>query len=170
MASIETPGQAARQDAPRVILVGATQCGVAVTLRVVSNVEATVATSLQERSITALGSAAVVRWLAWYAPRILANGWQPYDQPHPAAYMPLGYEHLTRQELPDHGVLLRQPSPDLTRKLSIGSSAVLASCMEGEVPEKLGDVLRAAGIAAEHVEYSVRFLLGPDASSATNAA
>lgn len=43
-------------------------------------------------------SRASILWCARYAPGVLANGWEPYDQPNPSLYMPLRYSALERVE------------------------------------------------------------------------
>ena len=53
--------------------------------------------------------AASIRF-AFYGDEVLANGWQPYDQPSPAAYIPLGYEALDRYEV-DRGAILVEQRP-----------------------------------------------------------
>ena len=35
-------------------------------------------------------------WVAFHSERVVANGWEPYDQPDPAAYVPLGNERVHR--------------------------------------------------------------------------
>lgn len=32
--------------------------------------------------------------VAFHGPGVVANGWEPYDQPHPAAYIPTARENL----------------------------------------------------------------------------
>src|SRR6188768_3145865 len=62
--------------------------------------------------------AASIRF-AFYGNEVLANGWQPYDQPNPAAYIPLGYEALDRYDT-DCGAILvehRRQNRQLWREL-----------------------------------------------------
>lgn len=44
-------------------------------------------------------------WIAFHSNEIIANGWQPYDQPEAAAYVPLGRERLHQIDCPG-GILL----------------------------------------------------------------
>lgn len=52
-------------------------------------------------------------WFAVYSSAVLNNGWQPFDQPSPAAYVPLPFSAMTRDILgPDSEfVLLGQKQP-----------------------------------------------------------
>lgn len=43
-------------------------------------------------------------WVGWYSKSILANNWEPYDQPHADAYLPATVE---RQPTNDGGALVR---------------------------------------------------------------
>src|SRR2546425_8317547 len=45
------------------------------------------------------GSRVKTLWCAYYGPQILANSWQPFDQPSSAAYMPVPYDALAQIEL-----------------------------------------------------------------------
>ena len=53
---------------------------------------------------------AIVFWCAYYGAAVLANGWEPFDQPSSTAYMPLPYAAFDRINLDDGGVLLIQTS------------------------------------------------------------
>lgn len=46
------------------------------------------------------------RWVAYYGPSILANGWPPHGQPSEAAYMPKSFDSFARVDLPGGGALL----------------------------------------------------------------
>jgi hypothetical protein len=52
-------------------------------------------------------------WFAVYGAAILNNGWQPFDQPNPAAYVPLPFSAMTRDALGlgSEFVLLGQKQP-----------------------------------------------------------
>jgi len=53
--------------------------------------------------------AASIRF-AFYANEVLANGWQPCDQPSPAAYLPMRYSALDRYSTPEGAILIeREP-------------------------------------------------------------
>ena len=52
-----------------------------------------------------------VTWGAWYSRGILSNGWEPYDQPTQAAYLPFAYSDLVRIDLENAGIFLIQQSP-----------------------------------------------------------
>lgn len=44
-------------------------------------------------------------WLGVYSAQVLANGWSPYDQPDPAAYLPFEYAEL-QQRVRSPGAIL----------------------------------------------------------------
>jgi hypothetical protein len=52
-------------------------------------------------------------WCAYYGAQIVANGWEPFDQPTPASYMPCRYTAFEVTRLDGGGVLLveRHPRP-----------------------------------------------------------
>ena len=53
--------------------------------------------------------AASIRF-AFYGDEVLANGWQPCDQPSPAAYLPMRYAALDRYSTADGAILIeREP-------------------------------------------------------------
>jgi len=45
---------------------------------------------------------------AYYTPKVLENGWQPYDQPSAAAYLPLDYSELDRFETSAGAMLIER--------------------------------------------------------------
>src|ERR1043166_4304482 len=49
--------------------------------------------------------AASIRF-AFYGNEVLANGWQPCDQPSPAAYLPMRYSALDRYSTADGAILV----------------------------------------------------------------
>jgi|SRR5580704_6337507 hypothetical protein len=52
-------------------------------------------------------------WCAYYGSQILANGWEPFDQPTPASYMPCRYGAFEVRRLDGGAALLieRHPRP-----------------------------------------------------------
>jgi hypothetical protein len=154
-----------RLEPAGVLLIGKTQPDVAAVFRIVRHAGATATSSSNRQLRFAFGSAASSQWLGWYSSRILANGWQPYDQPHPAAYIPLGYDHLAKQQLPAHGVLLRQSALDPAKMLTTHDGSLLFSCSEAELPGKLAVLLEHVGVPAQDVDLAVRFFLEAGALS-----
>lgn len=55
------------------------------------------------------------RWVAYYGPGVLANGWQPCDQPERDAYMPVTFDRLDRTDLPGGGAFFVEKSGDVMR-------------------------------------------------------
>jgi hypothetical protein len=49
-----------------------------------------------------------VLWFSYYGPLVVLNGWDPYDQPDAAAYMPFGFEAFEAVDLPNGARLLIQ--------------------------------------------------------------
>lgn len=58
-------------------------------------------TVIESGNATKVIKGAVVELIrfAFYSERVLRNGWEPFDQPHPAAYMPLRYTTLERVDV-----------------------------------------------------------------------
>ena len=50
-------------------------------------------------------------YVAFYSPPVLANGWQPYDQPSPAAYLPFAFADSARETVRGGGQVLVQRAP-----------------------------------------------------------
>lgn len=53
-------------------------------------------------------------WCAFYGRTVLANGWEPFDQPRAAAYMPFRFADFDRVVL-ENGTLLAQKRPVSSR-------------------------------------------------------
>lgn len=56
-------------------------------------------------------SVALVTCCAYYSAPIVANGWEPFDQPSATAYMPLSYSDFIRVAVASAGVVLVQNEP-----------------------------------------------------------
>lgn len=54
-------------------------------------------------------------WCAHYGPVVLANRWQPYDQPSAAAYMPWPFAEFERVSVGNGGDVLVQRAPRHSR-------------------------------------------------------
>src|SRR5580658_3125909 len=50
-------------------------------------------------------------YVAYYSPAVVENGWEPYDQPSRAAYMPLSFAESIRQPTDDGGEVVVQQVP-----------------------------------------------------------
>lgn len=55
-------------------------------------------------------------YVAFYGKRVLDNGWEPYDQPDPRAYMPISFNECIRYDFGDSALLIHMagrtiPSP-----------------------------------------------------------
>lgn len=46
------------------------------------------------------------RWIAYWPAGVVANEWQPYDQPGSSAYVPLRFDRMDRVDLPNGGCVL----------------------------------------------------------------
>lgn len=49
-------------------------------------------------------------WIAFHTDGVIGNGWEPYDQPEPAAYLPIGRKNMLEIRAPG-GVLLIEEEP-----------------------------------------------------------
>lgn len=54
-----------------------------------------------------VGGSMLSRWFGYYNRSVLRNGWQPFDQPDPVAYMPLPFSEFRRLET-ERGAILIQ--------------------------------------------------------------
>jgi hypothetical protein len=166
----ERPNEEVHREPAGVLLVGTVHPGVAAVFRAIRHVGAIATRHPGARSTFVFSASPLAEWLGWYSSRILANGWQPYDQPDPAAYMPLRYEALVRHEEPGVGVLLRQATPDRPRSVTGHERAVLVSCSESSLPDVLRALLSQAGIPVDQADGAVRFLAAPSPSRITQVA
>jgi hypothetical protein len=103
-------------------------------------------------------------WCAYYGPQIRANGWEPYDQPTPAAYMPCRYADFEVLHLDGGGALLVQRSVRrshaLIRRSHPGLSAVAVDVTSaGAVGSKLSSLLQAFEIPRGEVSAILPFVL-----------
>lgn len=115
-----------------ILVAGFVDPGVATALRVV-----------RHRKLEALSS----YWVGWHSRAIVDNGWQPFDQPNQAAYVPFGWQDLTKRALSDGGVVFRQTRPDIGDRPYVALPEVLKnaevlSCPEEAFKEKFVEVLR----------------------------
>ncbi|HYK02390.1 MAG TPA: hypothetical protein VE974_11595 [Thermoanaerobaculia bacterium] len=97
--------------------------------------------------------AASIRF-AFYGSEVLANGWQPYDQPNPAAYIPLGYEALDRYDT-DCGAILvehRRQHRQLWRELVEEEPHFVyaLSSTWSEAAKFIEALARRNGVSADH--------------------
>lgn len=76
---------------------------------------------------------AVRLYLAYYSPAVIENGWQPYDQPSPSAYMPLGYAESVRERVRDGGEILVQRMPDCIGDSPVRGRARASASVRSEV-------------------------------------
>ena len=105
------------------------------------------------RDAPLLASEPIGFWWAYYDALVVQNGWEPFDQPTPATYMPRRYTSFEAQHLGNGCVLL------LERRLRPGSSAPRLShpgmrgTAENGVPSELlpivDEILTPFAIAAE---------------------
>jgi len=92
--------------------------------------------------------AASIRF-AFYGRDVLANGWQPCDQPSPAAYLPLRYSALDLYSTPDGAILVeREPVRRQVWRQLIADPPHFGYQLCGEWPEaraSLQDLARRNG-------------------------
>jgi len=61
-----------------------------------------------ERACHLAAPRASVLWFARYTASVVANGWEPYDQPNPVTYMPHGYSAFEQVPIEGGDALLIQ--------------------------------------------------------------
>jgi hypothetical protein len=152
-----------------VLLVATAEPGLAAVFRLVRHASFRAGASAADLSLLASKEPATAQWFGWYSSSVLANGWQPYDQPHPAAYIPLAFETVGKLELSGGGALVRQIVPEATSKVWAQSRSTVLSCSEEELPDVLREQLMAVGFEHDDADEAVRFLLS-GARDAVNAA
>jgi len=89
---------------------GCYQSGASATIRILMSSQLAVAPVNDEMSSVIAENAVVIR-AAVYRDSVLKNGWQPYDQPSPAAYVPLSFKAMKRHRLRGFGQLLVEAQP-----------------------------------------------------------
>jgi hypothetical protein len=147
-----------RMERPGALIVATSRHGIAVSFRIIRHGGATVTVYPGNRSNYEFVGQALSQWFGWYSSRILANGWEPYDQPDPAAYLPLRFDALAISEQFGFGVLLRQHRPDrLVRLVGLNDQQVM-NASEEALPTKICELLRAAGVPDERVSAASQYL------------
>ena len=153
-----------------VILGGGLQPRVAMALRVVWHSGASLEQSPGNAWRCSFTAPARCLWVGWYSSQVLANGWEPFDQPHPAAYVPLGYRHLSLAKLRDQSLVFHQTRPQSITRVT-GTSSIVIPCSESELRGRIEALLDQASFTGDHADETLRFLLTDDAlRSCTNAA
>lgn len=105
------------------------------------------------RDLLTFEKPAQVIWLAWYAPSIVAKGWEPYDQPHPYAYMPLRYSRFEMIE-DSSGALLKSSSLEV-QSLSLDEDEDLNVALDPMVQLELA----LTRLGHPHPEDAANFLV-----------
>lgn len=157
------------RHAPGILVIGNIQPGIAAAIRIVRHSGATITRSLEGRVNLQFVGTASSRWAGWYSSAIVANGWQPYDQPDVAAYVPFGWDGLVKQGLHDGGVVFRQPGTDRLTKLTLLEESLLAVCAVESLEESLAELLLRTGVS-ELRQPLVRLLRTATVSSDVDAA
>lgn len=71
--------------------------------------------------------------VSFWPREVFANGWQPYDQPHPGAYLPCSFEQCERHDVGDGAaILVYRGMPAPARRASEPSDADAEPCRVGK--------------------------------------
>ncbi len=95
-------------------------------------------------------------YVAYYSQAVLTNGWEPYDQPSPAAYLPLSYEQFVRERISGAGEVLVQRIPDAEDKQA---TAVSRRQIETSFQAAIVAAFRRAGAPPTAAARATRLLL-----------
>jgi hypothetical protein len=155
-------------DRRSIVVVTAARPGVAAVWRVIRSSGAWRSSKGRTRWRFLFPQSATSQWYGWYSSRIVDNGWQPYDQPHPAAYIPHGYDRFTKLDLPE-GMAVRQVAPDVLTALTVSRGDVVV-CAESELAGVVSETLRTAAVPEDYVDLAWRFFASGALGSAGNAA
>lgn len=160
MSSLRTAS--ARRPARCFMLLGSIEAGLAGVFRLVEHSGAEIAEQGSRCRITFDGTATLT-WFAWYSARIVNNGWEPYDQPHPSAYAPLSYLSFNRYPISNGGVLLRQTGLEHTSRLvALRSDLQLIDGSPFDIATRVRDLLDGFGVPLENAD-PIRFLVSAGA-------
>lgn len=149
----------ARIEGPGCLLVGAAERGLAGTFRLLVHQGVGIEWSAGDRRKLTFTRPASACWMGWYSTRILANGWEPYDQPHPAAYASVGFRKLRTLDLAEHGRLFRQMYSEPVHKLLVAEATRLVTCSRDSIREEIATVLRVLGLPEPRAAAALEFLL-----------
>ena len=150
----------AANEAPKITIEGRFHPGVCAVFRVVVH-DAVSVQQVNERAREIRVENAVVYHCAVYSERVLTNGWQPFEQPSPCAYLPLRYSQLLQKPLGPYGAVLVERharrgdfhtfvvSGDSGRFDRVGLDQAAAAQAVREICER-------AGVGATNVDMTVR--------------
>ena len=122
---------------------------------------------------------AVGLWIAFYGKQVLDWQWEPYDQPSPAAYMPLPLSAFEVVSLPAGALLVQQKATGLRLPHPVingggGNHAVQLARSPEDALRVIQQLLRDIGAdtepALDRVELVLAKLLESHASAVTRAA
>ena len=152
------------------LLVGCIKPGVALTVRICDHAGVVVTPAGATATTFSFPRGSKALWLGWYSTRILANGWEPYDQPNPVAYMPLGFSRMSKFELARSGLLLRERCVGSVEKLVADGRHFVVGCTAVTLERELRRLLVHAGVDEGESHLASRFLAASDRSADSTAA
>ena len=105
------------------------------------------------RDAPLVASESIGFWWAYYDALIVQNGWEPFDQPTPATYMPRGYTSFEAQHLGNGCVLLLERRARSCSSAPRLSHPGMRGTAESGAPDELAlivdEILTTFAIAAE---------------------
>lgn len=157
---------------PGVIVVATAKPRYAAVLEVIRHDGASIRTTRDGLALISC-EVGVKRRFAYYSSEVLINGWEPCDQPSPAAYLPLRYAALDRIDLAVDGVLLieRHPLRECVWRTvpADGDDTTVVLLREfaaDDLRNAVGDVLRSVELPASALQHCAAAV--SDALAVTN--
>lgn len=118
---------------------------------------------LEDRSLTVRDARS---WrFAFHSQTIRANGWQPFDQPSSAAYLPLSFRQLDQMNAGKNGLLLFQKDPAIgticAREVTSGKDQGCLLFEETALPnleKELARLLAFSGVPELDIGQALRLI------------
>jgi hypothetical protein len=138
-------GRLASQQASGVIVAGVLRASVAASLLIVRHDGVTVSATRGSIRLAFAGHA-TAQWVGWHSGRVRSNGWQPYDQPHPAAYIPLSLEQCLVTGDGGDGIVMRELLVHKVGELIRSPEDLVVVCSEETLSQTIRGLFEEAGL------------------------
>ena len=135
----------ASQQPSGVVVTGVVRAKVAASLLIVRHEGAVVSTTCGATRFAFVGQA-TAQWVGWHSGRVRSNGWQPYDQPHPAAYLPLSLEQCLVASDGVDGIVMCELLTHKLGELVRGADDLVVACSEATLSRTVLGLLEKAGL------------------------
>lgn len=88
-------------------------------------------------------------WFGYYDARILANHWEPHDQPHPCAYLPWSWMDLDKLDVGTQGSFVVQRRPTVAGRTTRALATEYTDPSDPRLVRAIEEALTAAGVPCQ---------------------